>query len=149
MKEKPSQTFKLKTFLQRITKLIWLNVLQAQKTHNSSEPSHLLIVLCTHTNTCCVSVAEVKHMNVSTWPHTHMHCQFAKSITNSCISQLYLRTTYLCLQLGEENAEGWPHRSLQLPRRGQQAGRGVLISLWRPATGLEEMEWSCVRGSSD
>ena len=47
--------------------------------------------------------------------------------------------------------EGWGEPSLQStpPSRGA-AERGVLISsLWWPAIGHEEKEWSCFRGSSD
>ena len=45
---------------------------------SSKKPNPVLIqtplptVLYTHTNTCCLSVAEVKHMNVNIWLDTHI-----------------------------------------------------------------------------
>lgn len=51
------------------------------------------------------------------------------------------------VQFGEEKAEGCTPCNLQLPQG--EAEEEVLISTWRPATGHEEIEWSCFEGSSD
>lgn len=49
------------------------------------------------------------------------------------------------VQFGGKRAEGCPHHSLQLPPGEEEE---VLIPLWWPATGHEEIEWSCIEGSS-
>jgi len=52
------------------------------------------------------------------------------------------------VHLGEEKAEAWPRRSLQLSQGGAVERELLISCFWWPAIGHEEAEWSWVRGSS-
>lgn len=49
------------------------------------------------------------------------------------------------VEFGGKRAEGCPHHSLHLPLGEEE----MLIPLWWPARGHEEIEWGCTEGSSD
>lgn len=47
------------------------------------------------------------------------------------------------------STQEWPHHRLQLPEWGTVERKVLISSFWWPVIGQKEMQWRCIRGSSD